>query len=74
MRLTFPVPSERLRCALEDGTAWPGDGILWMAGGPEPAGTRARSDRVARNRDVAGNDRVARNRDVAVVAPDEQGD
>ena len=44
-----------------------------MAGGPEPAGTRARSDGVAGNRDVAGNDRVAV-RDVAVVAPDDQGD
>jgi len=37
------------------------------------AGTRARSDGVAHNRDVAGNGHVA-NRDVAVVAPDEQGD
>ena len=33
-----------------------------MAGGPEPAGTRARSDGVAHNRDFA------------MVAPDEQGD
>jgi len=37
------------------------------------AGTRARSDGVAGNRDVAGNGHVA-NRGVAVVAPDEQGD
>jgi hypothetical protein len=73
VRLTFPVQSERLRRALEDGTAWPGDGILWMAGGPEPAGTRARSDGVAGNRDGAHNRRVAV-RDVAVVAPDEQSD
>jgi len=69
VRLTFPVPSERLRNALEDGTAWPGDGILWMAGGPEPAGTRRRSDGVAHDRPVA-----VVNHDVAVVAPDEQGD
>jgi transcriptional regulator with XRE-family HTH domain len=73
VRLTFPVPSERLRRALEDGTAWPGDGILWMAGGPEPAGTRARSDGVAGNRGGAHNRHVAV-RDVAVIAPDEQSD
>lgn len=75
VRLTFPVPSERLRRALEDGTAWPGDGILWMAGGREPAGTRAHSagvapdEQAADNRDAAG---VAGYRDAAGVAPDEQ--
>jgi transcriptional regulator with XRE-family HTH domain len=41
VRSTFPVPAERLRRALEDGTPWPGDGILWMAGGTEPDGARA---------------------------------
>ncbi len=65
VRLTFPVPSERLRRALEDGSAWPGDGLLWMAGGPEPAGTRAHSaggaadEQAAANRDAAGAARGA---------------
>ena len=31
---SFPMPPDQLRRALEDGTDWPGDGILWMAGGP----------------------------------------
>ena len=29
----FPAAPERLRRALEEGADWPGDGILWMAGG-----------------------------------------
>jgi transcriptional regulator with XRE-family HTH domain len=47
VRITFPVSSEQLRRALEDGTAWPGDGILWMAGGPVPAGSLAGADGAA---------------------------
>jgi hypothetical protein len=71
VRSTFPVPSELLRRALEEGTAWPGDGILWMAGGPKLAGGRAHSRGIADTGGVAG---VAGNRDVAGVVPDEQGD
>jgi transcriptional regulator with XRE-family HTH domain len=72
VRTTFPVPSEQLRRALEQGTAWPGDGILWMAGGPMPTGTRARTDGgTARSAaaDRAPASGVAADR----VAPDEQG-
>lgn len=32
----FPVASSVLREALEQGLAWPGDGILWLAGGDAP--------------------------------------
>jgi transcriptional regulator with XRE-family HTH domain len=63
-RLTFPVPSERLRRALEEGTAWPGDGILWMAGGPEPRGEPGHSQAGANGVRAAGS--------VARVAPREQ--
>jgi len=34
VRAAFPEPPESLRHALEQGTDWPGDGILWMAGSP----------------------------------------
>jgi transcriptional regulator with XRE-family HTH domain len=30
----FPESPDRLRRALQEGTDWPGDGILWIAGGP----------------------------------------
>ena len=43
VRITFPAPSKQLRRALEDGTSWPGDGILWLAGGAMPARTRVSS-------------------------------
>lgn len=33
VRAAFPASPGRLRQALEEGTEWPGDGILWMAGG-----------------------------------------
>ncbi len=36
VQASFPTPSDLIRRALEDGTDWPGDGILWMAGGPSP--------------------------------------
>lgn len=32
VRAAFPEPPDSLRRALEQGTDWPGDGILWMAG------------------------------------------
>jgi transcriptional regulator with XRE-family HTH domain len=32
IRVAFPTASERLRQALEEGTDWSGDGILWVAG------------------------------------------
>jgi len=64
VRLTFPVPSERLRRALEDGTAWPGDGILWLAGGPDPTGIREHAEAGAAGVRAAGS--------VARVAPREQ--
>ena len=35
VQAAYPTPSDRLRQALEEGTAWPGDGILWMAGSAE---------------------------------------
>lgn len=31
--VAFPVPPDGIRRALEVGTDWPGDGILWVAGG-----------------------------------------
>ncbi len=34
VEVALPTPSDRLRAALETGSDWPGDGILWMAGGP----------------------------------------
>ena len=37
VRAAFPARPERLRAALENGTDWPGDGILWMAGGARSA-------------------------------------
>lgn len=69
VRSTFPVPSEQLRCALEDGTAWPGDGILWMAGGREPAGIGGRSMGDAESVSAAGG---ASHGAGARVAPREQ--
>lgn len=33
VRVAFPAPSDQLRRALEEGGEWPGDGILWVAGG-----------------------------------------
>jgi HTH-type transcriptional regulator/antitoxin HipB len=33
VQAAFPTPPHDLRSALEDGTDWPGDGILWIAGG-----------------------------------------
>ena len=33
IRASFPVPSDELRRALEDGLDWPGDGNLWLGGG-----------------------------------------
>ncbi len=33
IRATLPVPSARLRRALRERGPWPGDGILWIAGG-----------------------------------------
>jgi transcriptional regulator with XRE-family HTH domain len=69
VRATFPASSERLRRALEDGTAWPGDGILWMAGGPEPAWIGERSAGDAESVRAAG---VASDGAAARVAPREQ--
>lgn len=40
IRAAFPIPSANLRAALEQGGDWPGDGILWLAGGRD----RARSE------------------------------
>ncbi len=34
VRAAFPVPPGPLRDALERGEPWPGDGILWVPGGP----------------------------------------
>ena len=34
-RGTFPASPELARRALEEGDEWPGDGILWMAGGAD---------------------------------------
>jgi transcriptional regulator with XRE-family HTH domain len=59
VRSTFPVTSEQLRRALEDGTAWPGDEILWMAGGPDSAQGRAQSRHVARAAGVAHGEQSA---------------
>jgi hypothetical protein len=33
VRAAFPAPPDQLRRALEEGSEWPGDGILWIAGG-----------------------------------------
>lgn len=38
VRVAFPAPADHIRRALEEGTDWPGDGILWVAGGREPSG------------------------------------
>jgi transcriptional regulator with XRE-family HTH domain len=37
VRATFPTSSVRMRRSLEEGAPWPGDGILWLAGGPSQA-------------------------------------
>ena len=34
VQAAFPESPDRLRRSLEEGTDWPGDGILWIAGGP----------------------------------------
>jgi hypothetical protein len=32
VRVAFPTTPDRIRQALQDGTDWPGDGILWLDG------------------------------------------
>jgi transcriptional regulator with XRE-family HTH domain len=41
VRTALPANSDELRRALEEGTAWPGDGILWVAGGQSRPRSRA---------------------------------
>ncbi len=69
VRSTFPNPSVRLRRALEDGTPWPGDGILWMAGGPSQARSRS-APRAAR---IGSTPRSVSSGRVLWVASNEQG-
>lgn len=38
VRAAFPAPPEQLRRSLEEGLDWPGDGILWIAGGTRSIG------------------------------------
>ena len=67
VRSTFPTSSVRLRRSLEDGTPWPGDGILWLAGGPSRTPARS-APTTAR---IVSAARVVPPGSVLRVAPDE---